>query len=147
MGAGRAVREVEVVAVLPVAQAPVVERVEHELAREAEQVEGARPVLGDERPRRGEVLARHDLGRFHLLVLGRGVLGPQAIERGVEVAQLLVGVAGLAQLVAARVPQRLDAVADVGIGVVTQPGRRLHEVRVGVVHDAPAAVRHGSLPR
>ena len=37
-------RELEVAGVLPVVQAAVVERVEHELAREAEQVE---------RPRRG----------------------------------------------------------------------------------------------
>ena len=49
--------QVEVAAVLPVVQPAVVERVEHELAGEAEQVERAGPVLGEERAGGGEVLA------------------------------------------------------------------------------------------
>ena len=73
------------------------------------------------------------------------VAGRRAVERRVEVAQLLVRVAGLAQLVAARVAQRLDAVADRRVGVVAQPGRRLHDVGVGVVHDEPRrVVPHGA---
>ena len=63
VGPGRADGELEVAGVLPVAQAAVVERVEDELAGEAEQVERPRSVLGDERARGGEVLAVHDLGR------------------------------------------------------------------------------------
>ena len=95
-----AVREVDVAAVLPVVQPAVVEGVEHELAREPEQVERARAVVRDERSGRGEVLARHDLGRLVGAVVVGGVLGGEAGERGVEIAQLLVGVTGLAQLVA-----------------------------------------------
>ena len=55
------------------------------------------------------------------------------------------GIAGLAQLVAARVAQRLDAVADAGVGVVPQPRRGLHDVGVGVVDHPPRrVVRHGA---
>ena len=76
------------------------------------------------------------------------VLRRQLHERGVEIAQLLLGVTGLLELVAARQLQRLDAVADVGVGVVPQPGRRLHDVGVRVVDDPPLDVRHpSSLPR
>ena len=141
--AGRADREVEIVAVLPVVEPPVVERVEHELAGEAEQVERPRPVLGEEAAGGGEVLAGHDLGLLDRAVLVGAVLRGQPVEGGDEVALLLVGVAGLAQLVAARVAQRLDAVADGGVGVVAQPRRRLHDVGVGVVDDeARLVVRH-----
>jgi len=69
----------------------------------------ARAVLWDERAGGGEVLARHDELLFFGPVLLGGVGGPEALERGGEITQLLVGVAGLAQLVAARVPQRGDA--------------------------------------
>jgi hydroxypyruvate isomerase len=47
VGAGRAVGELEVAAVLPVAQATVVERVEHQLALEAEQVDRTAKLAGD----------------------------------------------------------------------------------------------------
>ena len=97
---------------LPVAQAAVVEGVEHELAGEAEQVERPRPVLGEERAGGGEVLAGHDLlGLDGAVLVGGRALG-QPVEGGVEVPLLLGRVAGLAQLVAAGVAQRLDAVAD-----------------------------------
>ena len=62
MRLGGAVGQVEVAAVLPVAQPTVVERVEHQLALEAEQVERTRPIVGQERAGGREVLAEHDLG-------------------------------------------------------------------------------------
>ena len=112
-----------------------------------EQVEGPGAVLGQEAAGGREVLAGHDLGLLDGAVLVGAVLGGEAVERGVEVALLLGGVAGLAQLVAARVAQRLDPVADARVGVVAQPGRRLHDVGVGVVHDEPRlVVRHRSPP-
>ena len=79
VGPGGGVGEVGV-GVLHVVQAPVVERVEDELAREPEEVEGAGAVLGDEGSRGGEVLARHDLGLLVGPVLGRGVPRPQRVE-------------------------------------------------------------------
>jgi len=121
-----------------------VERVEHELGAEAEQVEGAGPVLGEERAGGGEVLAAHDLGRLLGGVLGGAVLRRQAVEGGGEVALLLGDVAGLAQLVAAGVAQCVDAVPDARVGVVAQPRRRLHDVGVGVVDHPPRHVRHGA---
>ncbi len=98
--AGGAQRELDIAGVLPVAQAAVVERVEHELAGEAEEVDRAAAVFGEERACRGEVLAVHDLGCFVGGVLARPVPVGQAIERRIEVAELLVGVARLAELVA-----------------------------------------------
>ncbi len=88
------------------------ERVEHQLAREPEQVERPRSIVGKKRAGRGEVLAVHDLGRLVRRVLGRTVTIRESLERRVEIAELLVGITGLTQLVAARVAQRLDAVAD-----------------------------------
>ena len=68
-------------------------------------------------------------------------LAAQPVERGDQVAQLLVGIAGLAQLVAARVASSgAMRSRTAGIGVVPQPGRRLHDVGVGVVDDAAAAL-------
>ena len=118
MGPGGADGQLEVVAVLPVAQAPVVERVEHQLGPEAEQVEGPGAVLGEEGAGGGEVLPGHDLGLLLRGVLRRAVLLGEALERDVEVALLVGDVAGLAQLVAARVAQRGDAVPDGRVGVV-----------------------------
>ena len=63
-------------------------------------------------------------------------------KAAVEVGQLLVGVAGLAQLVAAGERQGFDAVTDRRVGVVAEPRRRLHDVGVGVVDDAVGDVRH-----
>ena len=125
VGPGRADGELGVAAVLPVAEPAVVERVEDELAREPEEVEGPAPVLGEERAGGGEVLAAHDLGLLDGAVLVGAVLGGEPVERGDEVAQLLVDVAGLPQLVAAGVAQRLDAVADA-------PGRRGRAATSGV---------------
>ena len=54
----------------------------------------------------------------------------------------VLAVAGLGEFVGVAGP--LDAVADGGIGVVAQPVRRLHDVRVGVVDDAVGDVGHGT---
>jgi hypothetical protein len=148
VGARRAVGQVEIAGVLPVVQAPVVEGVEHQLAGEAQEIEGPGPVLGDERPGGGEVLAGHDLLGLVAAVVGRGVQGPEPFERRPEVPALLLGITGLTQLVASRVPQGLDPVPDGGIGVIAQPGGGLHDVGVGVMGDASGVVRHGPhLPR
>jgi hypothetical protein len=67
----------------------------------------------------------------------------EPVEGGDEVAELVLRVAGLAQLVAARIAQWRDALPDAGIGVVPQPLRRLHDVGVGVVdHQSRRVVRH-----
>ncbi len=116
------------------------ERVEQELAGEAEQIEGTRPVFGDEATGGGEVLAGHDLLGLDRLVLVGGVALAEPVERPVDVAQLLDRVPGLAQLAAAGVTQRLDALTDARVGVVAQPRRWLHDVCVGVVHDEPRRV-------
>ena len=68
-----------------------------------------------------------------------------ALEGGDQVALLLRRVAGLAQLVAARVAQDGEPVPVGGLGVVAQPGRRLHDVGVGVVDDPALGVGHVSL--
>ena len=132
-----------VAAVLPITKPAVVKRVEDELAGEAEQVQGPAAILRHERAGCGEVLAVHDFRRLVVAVVLAGVAGAEAGEGVAEVAQLLVRVTGLAQLVAARVPQRLDAVPHRRVGVVPQPLRRLHDVGVGIVHDQPRrVVRH-----
>src|SRR3954452_21133558 len=70
----------------------------------------------------------------------------QSDERRVEVTQLLVRVACLTELVDAGVGEGLDAFAHRRIGVIAQPVRRLHDVRVGVVHDeAGRVVRHHTI--
>ena len=56
------------------------ERVEHELAREAEEVQRPRPVVFDERAGRGEVLAQQDLRLVLGPVLGIGVRAPDAVD-------------------------------------------------------------------
>ena len=126
-------------------QPAVVEGVEHQLAREAEKIERPPAILRQERPRGGEVLAQHDLFSFFRPVLVGAVPFRQPVERRIEVALLLRRVTGLAELVAARVAQRGDAVADPGIGMIPQPAGRFHHVGVGVVHDPPqnGVVRHG----
>ncbi len=144
VGAGGAVREIEVGLVLPLVQPAVVERVEHQLALHPDEVEHARPILGEERPGGSEVLAVH-----HLDVLVREELvGAMPLREAREhlVDAFLVpavpAVAGLGQFVG--VSGTLDAVADVGIGVVAKPVRRLHDVRVGVVDDPVGDVGHGT---
>ena len=146
VGAGRGIGQVGVAGVLQVVQPAVVERVEDELAREAEEVEGAGPVLGDEGPGGGEVLARHDLGLLVGPVRSRGMAGPQRVEGGDQVALLGGGIAGLAEFVPARVAQNGEPVPEGRLGVVAQPGRCLHDVGVGVVDHPPLGVRHGTLP-
>ena len=66
-------------------------------------------------------------------------------ERRVEIAQLIARVAGLAQLVAARQRERLDPVANRWVGVVGEPRRRLHDVRIGIVNESIRDVRHGAI--
>ena len=63
-----------------------------------------------------------------------------------EVALLVGRVAGLAQLVPARVAQDGHAVPVGRFRVVPQPGGRLHDVGVGVVDDPALGVGHVSLP-
>jgi len=104
VGAGGGVGQVGV-GVLHVVQAPVVEGVEDELTREPEEVEGAPTVLGNEGSGGSEVLARHDLGLLVGPVLRRGVPGPQPFEGRDQIALLVGRIAGLAQLVPARVAQ------------------------------------------
>ncbi len=139
---GCAVGQVEVGAVLPVVEAAVVKGVEHQLAGEAQEVEGPRPIVGDERAGCGEVLSGHHLGLLIRAVpIGRMPLG-QPFERLPKVALLIRRVPGLAQLVAARIAQRLDPAANFRVGVVTEPRRCLHDVRVRVVDHPRVVVRH-----
>ena len=88
VGTGGVVDELRL-RLLPRREASVVERVEHELAGDTEQVEGARPVVADEAAGRGEVLARHDLGVLGGAVLVGLVPGPHAVD--VERAAVAVG--------------------------------------------------------
>jgi hypothetical protein len=55
----------------------------------------------------------------------------------------VLAVTGLGELVG--VAGSFDAIADVGIGVVTQPVRRLHDVCVGVVDDPIGDVGHTNM--
>ena len=71
------------------------EGVEDQLAGEAEQIEGAATVLGDEAARGGEVLAGHDLGGFAVEYSAERCRAASRLERPVDVAQLFVGIAGL----------------------------------------------------
>ena len=142
MGTRGSVREVEIAAVFPVVQAPIVERVEHQLTLEPEQVEHAWSVVGDERTGRGEVLARHDLRGLGRAVLVGRVLTGDLLERRVQVPKLLVRITGLLQFVPAREREGLDAITDARVGVVTQPRGRFHDVRVSVVDDPSAHVGH-----
>src|SRR5262249_44475398 len=48
---------------------------------------------------------------------------------------------------AAGQPQRLEALADIRVGVRHEPFRSLHHVRVGVVNDAAFGIRHPEVLR
>ena len=145
---GRADGQLEVAAVLPVVQAAVVERVEHELAGEAEQVERPRPVLGEERPGGGEVLAVHDLRRLGVAVLRR--CGAVSASRANDAVEVAAAARPGSPSGAARCRRRTSASARrsriARVGVVAQPRRRLHDVGVGIVHDQPRrVVPHGAI--
>jgi hypothetical protein len=118
VGPGGGVGQVHVAAVLEIVQPAVVEGVEDQLAAEAQEVEGPGPVFGQKAARGGEVLALHDLGRLGGPVFVGVVALPEAVEGGHQVALLLLGAAGLAQLIAAGVLQGGEAVAVGGLGVV-----------------------------
>ncbi len=136
------VSQLRIALVFPVVQPPIVKRVEDQLTREAEQIEGTRPVLGQERTRCREVLALHDLDFFDGAVLVGPMLVGYAVEGRVQVSELFVGITRLPQLVPARVLQWLDPFPHAGIGVISEPRRCLHDVCIGVVHDATTHVRH-----
>ena len=74
---------------LPIVQSRSVERVEHQLAREAEQVERARPVLGEEAAGGREVLPEHDLVGLDRPVRVRSVAGGEPYEGLVELLAVL----------------------------------------------------------
>ncbi len=144
VGAGGSVREVEVGLVLPVVEPAVVERVEQQLALDADEVEHPGSVLGQERAGCGEVLAVHHVD----VLVGEELVGAMSFgEPGEDLVDaflvaIVPAVAGLGEFVGVAGP--LDAVTDVGVGVVTQPVRRLHDVSVGVVGDAVRDVGHGT---
>ena len=135
VGASEAVGVVEVARVLDPLQFLVRERVEHQLAGEAEDVKGPAAVLADERAGGPPVLAQHDLG----LVAG-AVVGVAVQVGGLVDERVLARLHGGHE-------QRLHAVAHPGVGVVDEPGRRLHQVGVGVVDGATFRVRHETEPR
>jgi len=140
------VRQLQVAAVLPLEQATVVEGVEHQLALETQQVECPRPISGQERAGGSEVLAQHDLRRFRGHVRIAAVASGEALKGSVEIGQLFVDGAGLLQLVATAEVERRHTIADGRVGMIAQPGRRLHDVRICVVHDATElVVWHGNL--
>ena len=109
VGAGGADRQLEVAGVLPVAEPTVVERVEDELAGEAEEVEGAGPVVGNERAGGGEVLAEHDLVGLGGPLLVGGEPRHESVEGRVEVmvGRRALQVIGLAEFVATGIAQRV----------------------------------------
>ena len=77
---------------------------------------------------------------------GEACRARSASKAAIEVALLVGRVAGLAQLVPARVAQDGHAVPVGRFRVVPQPGRRLHDVGVGVVDDPALGVGHVFLP-
>src|SRR6056297_2883025 len=134
--------EVEIGLVLPLVQPGIVEGVEHQLALHADEVEHPRPILGQERTGCGEVLAVH-----HVDVLVREELvGAVPLREAGEcfvdafLIAAVAAVAGLGEFVGVARP--LDAITDVGVGMVAQPVRRLHDVCVGVVGDPVGDVGH-----
>ena len=142
VGPGGGIGQIDVGGVLEFVQAPVVEGVEDQLAAEAQEVQGPGPIFGDERPRGGEVLALHDLDRFGGPVVRGSMAVPELLEGGHQVALLRFGTPGLAQLVAARVLEHREAIAEGCLGVVPQPGGCLHDVGVGIVDEPSFVVGH-----
>ena len=129
---------------LPLIEPAVVERVEHQLALHADEVEHPWPVLGEERTGGGEVLAVHHVDVLVLEELLGAVTLRESFERGVDARLItaMVAVAGLDQFVG--VPGAFDAVTNARVGMVAQPVRRLHDVGVGVVRDAVGDVGHAT---
>jgi hypothetical protein len=135
VGPRRRIGEVEVAAALVADEVVGEKRIEDELAREAEEIERARPVFLQKRAHRAPVLARQEL-LFGLLAVRGVAMAPAEVvdERFL---------AGLATAEA----QRLEAVANLGIGVGDEPVGCLHDVGISVVHDAVFDVGHEQPPR
>jgi hypothetical protein len=115
----------EIVAVLDALQRLVRERVEDELAGDAEHVERGGPVLGDEATGRLEILAQPD---------PLGVVAPElrVLMQAAEVLDDLVLVGAV--LADPKADGELgNAVAHVRVGELGEEVRRLHDVGVGVV--------------
>ena len=128
-----AVGERGVPLVLGGAEVVVQERVEHELAPEAEQVERPGAVFLDERPHRAPVLPEHDL-----------VLGLRPF-RGIRMPPTELIDVGLLTRLDGCDEERCELTADVRVGIGHEPVRGLDHVRVGVVHHAAFGVRHAIL--
>ena len=128
MRPGEAVRQIEIVAVLHALQRLVGERVEDELAGDAEHVDGGGTVLGDEGTRGLEVLAKPDLLFVVATELGIAVAAAEVLDDLVLARAVVVDPESDGELV--------DPVAHVGISVLGEQVRRLQEVRVGVVDHA-----------
>jgi hypothetical protein len=125
---GQRVRELDVVAPVEPQQRAQVRRREDELAGEAEEVEGLRPVAVADGAEGDVVLAEEDLLR---------VLGPEL--RIVLLGQDLVE----ERRALVRLQRGAEGVPVLGVGVVLGVAGRLEDVRVGVVDGAAFDVGHG----
>ncbi len=120
------------------------EGVEQQLAAHAKQVECAPAIFGKKGSGRGKVLTQHDLVGLDGPVCIAAMAFGQPNEGAIEIGELLIDGTGLPQLVTAAEIEWLDAIANRAIGVVVQPCRWLHDVRVGIVYySAKLVVRHG----
>ena len=103
-------------------------RGEHQLAGEAQQIDGARPVLPAPRAERAPVLGQHDL----------------RIRRTSPRPPLGIGQPALEAVA----PRKQDGVGDLRavlrLEMLGEEAGHFHDVRIGVVNDAPAGVGHGS---
>jgi hypothetical protein len=82
VGVGHSVDQIQIVAVLfQVRQVAVDERVEDELAGDADQVERLRPILLEQGAGGGPVLAQHDLLGVAGAVVRVALLGQHRLER------------------------------------------------------------------
>ncbi len=126
MGARAAVDELGVVA----EELRRRERAEHELAVEPEEIEGAGALDRVERAERRPSLVVQHVGfeRGHSRRVGGALLG---------VADGVVG-----ELARGSQIEGTDPVADVGVGVLDEEVRQLHDVAVGVVERASLRVGH-----